>query len=150
VYTDKHTLFEIFLPAYKACIHATAQERVFPGVRETLEVLHERRIEVHIITAAQSGLAFWLIDEIGLYDRCAGFHCHVHNKAAQIHAVIDGTDISPSRCLMMGDLPADVLYAKEAGVRGVGFANPDVPRSIFRGIPMDHFVLEFSGLLDLI
>ncbi len=150
VYIDRHSLFSIFLPAYKACIHTGAQERVFPGVHKTLEVLHERRIEVHIITAAPSGLAFWLIDEIGLHERCAGFHCHVHNKAAQIRAVIDGTDILPSRCLMMGDLPADVLYAKEAGIRGIGFANPDVPRAFFHEVPMDHFVLEFSGLLDLV
>lgn len=146
---DRDALYEIFLPAYRTHTRCFTTVQVFPGVHETLEALQERGVEVHILTAARADLAERLIDTVGIRGYCSNFHYHIHNKEAQIHAVLDGMDIERTACAMMGDVPSDVVHAKRAGILGVGFANPDVPRSLFTGINMDCMALHFGALLDL-
>ena len=77
-------------------------------------------------------------------------HFHVHDKAAQVKAIIQGMDyIKPHECAMIGDLPSDMLDSKRAGINGVAFLNKHVPRELFTNIEMDFAVIEFEGILPL-
>jgi len=146
---DRETLYEIFLPAYRAYTSDLTEVTVFPGVHETLYELRQRGVEIHILTAAHPDLAGPIVDVIDIRHFCSGFHAHVHNKHAQIHTVLAGMDIHPSECAMMGDVPSDVIHARRAGIKGVGFMNPDVPRELFEGVDVDYMALCFSDVLDL-
>jgi phosphoglycolate phosphatase-like HAD superfamily hydrolase len=90
---------------------------------------------MHVITAARLDLAWPLMERLRVREYFDGFHTHVHNKSAMIHAIIDGMEIDKSKCAMVGDLPSDVAHAKRAGIRGIGFLSPYVPRLLFDALP---------------
>lgn len=138
-------LYTIFTPAYHALM---GELRVTPGLHTTLRVLKDVGVEIHLISAGQRDFAEPLVRAALLTEYCESMHFHVHDKAAQIRAVIQGMDyIKPNECAMIGDLPSDVLDSKRAGINGVAFLNRHVPRELFADIEMDFAVTEFEGIL---
>lgn len=145
---ERDDLYKIYAPAYYA--HKD-DVKLIPHVYKTLEYLKNSGVEIHIVTAARKDLAEYLIYEANLEQYCDGIHFHVHNKQAQVKAIIDGLDISPEECAMMGDLPSDVAHAKNAGIKGIAFLNKHVPRDVFSELhDMDYATPYFNGLLDFI
>ncbi len=141
----RDNLYTIFTPAY----HALMKElRVTPGLHTTLRILKDAGVEIHLISAGQKDFAEPLVTRASLQGYCESMHFHVHDKAAQVKAIIQGMDyIKPHECAMIGDLPSDMLDSKRAGINGVAFLNKHVPRELFTNIEMDFAVIEFEGIL---
>lgn len=128
-------LYEVYIPAY----HAYQDElELMLGVHPALAQLQGAGIEMHIVTAARKDFAEHLILQAHIAPYCDGFHYHVHDKHAQVCAIINGMDVDPAQCAMIGDLPSDVYAANRAGISSIGFMNPHVPSDVFEGVAM-HF-----------
>ena len=141
---SREDLYKIYLPVYK---EHTPEVVVMDSIHDSLDMIQRSGVEIHILTAARKDLACRLIEMADIGQYCEAFHYHVHNKHAQIEAIIDGMDIEPHECAMMGDLPSDVVHAKRAGIKGIAFENRHVPRDIFDGIEdIDYVASSFPHL----
>lgn len=147
VNVGRDELYEIYLPAYHA--HQSDVELI-PGVHETLKDLKRAGIEIHIVTAARKDFAEHLIEVADIAKYCESFHCHVHDKHAQICAIINGMEVTLKECAMVGDLPSDVRAANWAGITSIGFMNRHVPRDVFSDVKMDFTAYKFSDLLQFL
>lgn len=107
--------YEIFLPAYYKHQRDVV---VMPGVLSFAETLHRRGVEIHLLTAARRDFAEPLVQSSGVDRYCSAFHYHIHDKAAQMKAVVDGGAIPYEECLMVGDMPSDIRAAKQVGAHG--------------------------------
>ena len=114
---------------------------VYPGVRETLESLHHAdgvinslltgNLEANAaVKVGAFGLDRWLDFESGAYgsdphERRSDLVAIARERAADRHG-------EPTRVVLVGDTPLDVLAARDAGARAVavatGFADPDALR----------------------
>jgi len=145
-FVGKEELYNIYIPAYYAHIK---NPKIIPGVHDTLTKFKQEGIEIHIITAAAEDFAGDLIEAVNVAQYCSSFHFDINNKAECINAIISDMSIQPDQCVMIGDLPSDVLHAKEARIRGIAFLNTYVPRDLFSGLyGMDYATPHFDGLLD--
>lgn len=136
---------KIFMPVY----HQHAGEiRVMTGAHELIEALRTHCYEVHIVTAARRDFIEPILQTTGLSKHCDGTHYHVHNKSAQVKAILNGSEYDRAQCAMVGDLPADIIHAKRAGIRGVGFRNPDAPPDLFRDTELDFLAFDHTGTAD--
>lgn len=127
IQATREELYAIYSPAY----YAHRQEAVvIPGACDFAEWLTETGVEVHLLTAARRDFAEPLVDAAGIGPYCAAFHYHVHNKAEQMLAVIDGASTRPQECLMIGDLPSDVMAAKSVGAHAALIVNRHVPETV--------------------
>lgn len=148
VKATRDDLYEIYTPSYRK--HA-GEAVVMPNVHDALEAIKSLGVEIHLLTAARKDFAEVLVKQANISQFCDAFHYHVHNKSAQIHAVIDGMDVLPQECAMIGDLPSDVRHAKKVGVKGIAFLNRHVPRDLFGQIhDMDFATDSFEGLLQFV
>lgn len=141
IHASRDMLYELFLPAYRTHLHEVA---LMPGVCEALARIAHGGYEVHILTAARKDFVEPLLAAAGIHELCDSWHYHVHNKAAQVDAVLCGTEISRRQCALLGDIPSDMHSAKQAGVRAVAFRNPHVPVYLFEGVPTDAHVSSFA------
>lgn len=148
IHSSRAELYAMFLPAYKAHLQ---ELRLMPGVHDALHKMKDAGTEIHILTAARKDFIEPMLVSAGVHDLCDSWHYHIHDKSEQVRAVIDGSDIRPDKCVMVGDLPSDVRFAKQAGIKGVGFCNPHVPKDAFKELyNMDYFALSFAGLADYV
>jgi phosphoglycolate phosphatase-like HAD superfamily hydrolase len=128
-----------------------AEGRVYPGVPETLEALHEHdgvvnslltgNIEANAaVKVGAFGLDRWLDFEAGAYgsdphERRSDLVEIARERAVARYAQAPGgarcaaMASEPMGAVLVGDTPLDVLAAREAGARAVavatGFADPD-------------------------
>jgi len=146
IYESRDVLYKVFLPAYRA--HAR-EIRLMPGVHDALRDIKQSGVEIHILTAARKDFIEPLLVQAGVHELCDSYHYHIHDKCEQVRAVIDGRNLQRDECVMVGDLPSDVVHAKRADIRAVGFYNPHVPKDIFSDLyDMDYFALSFQGLAE--
>lgn len=138
---SRDRLYELFLPAYRRHLHEVS---LMPGVHEALARIARGGYEVHILTAARKDFVEPLLTAAGIHELCDSCHYHVHDKAAQVEAVLYGTEVSRQRCALLGDIPSDMRSARQAGVRAVAFKNPHVPAHLFKGVPTDAHVSSFA------
>jgi len=148
IYASRDALYKIFSPVYRE--HAT-EIQLMPGVHEALRAMKATGVEIHILTAARKDFIEPLLLESGVHELCDSYHYHVHDKSEQVRAVVSGMHIPDNECVMVGDLPSDVVHAKRADIRAVGFHNPHVPKDVFTDIfDMDYFTFSFQGLADYV
>jgi len=141
---DGMDLHDVYLPAYQKVIGKVS---VSPFLHEVLTKLKEAGVEIHLLTAARGDFAQKLVDRADIAKYCEAFHFHIHNKAAQVEAVISGMDVRPENCFMVGDLPSDVLHSKKAGIKGIALLNGHVPWELFSDITeMDLALFDLRGL----
>ena len=145
---DGMDLHDVYLPAYHRVINDVS---VVPFLHEVLEELKKAGVEIHLLTAARRDFADRLVELSGVAKYCEAFHFHIHNKAAQVEAVISGMDVDQKNCFMVGDLPSDVLHSKKAGIKGIALLNSHVPRELFSEITeMDLAIFDLRGLLKFV
>lgn len=140
-------LYALYVPAYHA--HQDEIELV-PGVHDTLTRIKDAGVELHVVTAARKDFAERLILQARIGHYCDGFHYHVHDKYAQVCAIINGMEIDPAQCAMVGDLPSDVYAANRAGIAGIGFMNRHVPRDVFDNVRTSFRCYQFSDLASFL
>lgn len=149
IYATRDELYAIWTPAYYAHM---AEVRVISGLHTTLAMLKDAGVEIHLVSAARKDFAEPLVEAAMLQGYCESMHFHIHDKAAQVRAIIGGMGcVEPDECAMIGDLPSDVYDSKRAGIKGIAFLNRHVPRRLFADIrEMDFAVFEFEGIAQFI
>ena len=149
VCATRDELYEIYQPAYYAHMEEVV---ITPELHMALNALKNVGVEIHLISAARGDFAQPLVEAASLTQYCESMHFHVHDKAAQIEAIIRGMEyVKAHECAMIGDLPSDVLDSKKAGIKGIAFLNRHVPRRLFAGVhQMDLAVFEFKGILPFV
>lgn len=149
IHATRDELYAIWTPAYYA--HMT-EVRVTRGLHTTLAALKDAGVEIHLISAARKDFAEPLVEAALLRGYCESMHFHIHDKAAQVQAIISGMEyVRPDECAMIGDLPSDVYDSKRAGIKGIAFLNRHVPRTLFTNVhEMDFAVFEFGSITPFI
>ncbi|MGK9049182.1 phosphoglycolate phosphatase [Stutzerimonas chloritidismutans] len=111
----------LFMQAYTGGHELTA---VYPGVRDCLDWLRERRVKLAIITNKPAQFIEPLLEEKGLadyFDWLVGGDTLPQQKPdpAALFWVMDKAGVAPSESLFVGDSRNDVRAAKAATVRCV-------------------------------
>ncbi len=111
----------LFMQAYAGGHELTA---VYPGVRDCLDWLRERRVKLAIITNKPAQFIEPLLEEKGLagyFDWLVGGDALPQQKPdpAALFWVMDKAGVAPSESLFVGDSRNDVRAAKAATVRCV-------------------------------
>ncbi|MET8912200.1 HAD-IA family hydrolase [Micromonospora sp. NPDC004551] len=97
---------------------------LFPGVRETLEALHERGVRMAIATGKSGPRARSLLDLLGvlsLFDHVIGSDEVPRPKPAPdiVLRALDLLGIPPQQAMMVGDAVTDLSSGRDAGVTTV-------------------------------
>ncbi|MFI2649870.1 HAD-IA family hydrolase [Micromonospora fulviviridis] len=97
---------------------------LFPGVRETLEALHERGVRMAIATGKSGPRARSLLDLLGvlsLFDHVIGSDEVPRPKPAPdiVLRALDLLGIPPQQAMMVGDAVTDLTSGRDAGVTTV-------------------------------
>ncbi|MEV5769263.1 HAD-IA family hydrolase [Micromonospora sp. NPDC052213] len=97
---------------------------LFPGVRETLETLHERGIRMAIATGKSGPRARSLLDTLGvlgLFDHVIGSDEVARPKPAPdiVLQALGLMDVPADQAMMVGDAVIDLMSGREAGATTV-------------------------------
>ena len=124
----------LFMQAYAGGHELTA---VYPGVRDCLDRLRERRVKLAIITNKPAQFIEPLLEEKGLAGYgLAGRRRYLPQQKpdpAALFWVMDKAGAEPSESLFAGDSRNDVRAAKAATVRCVALTLRLQPRRAHRG-----------------
>jgi phosphoglycolate phosphatase len=115
---------------YLAGDHALA---LFPGVREMLGLLAERRLLLSVATGKSRlgldrALATTGVAELFVATRCAD-ECFSKPHPQMLLEIIDETGADPDRVLMIGDTTHDLQMAQAAGVQSLAVTYGAHPRN---------------------
>ena len=94
----------------------------FPDLREFLDALHAAGVDVCVCSSTRRAMVCQWIDrhhlaeQFGIVDGWSPGR----DKAAQVHAVLDGSGLPPDRCLIVGDSRRDGQLAASMGMRFAG------------------------------
>ncbi|MFJ5545142.1 HAD-IA family hydrolase [Micromonospora chalcea] len=97
---------------------------LFPGVRETLEILHSRGIRMGIATGKAGPRARSLLDQLGvlgLFGQVIGSDEVARPKPAPdiVLQALGNLDVPPHEAMMVGDAVIDLLSGRAAGATAV-------------------------------
>ena len=135
-----------------------AEGHIYPGVRETLEALHGMdgvvqslltgNLEANAaVKVGAFGLERWLDFESGAYgsdphERRSDLVAVARERAAaRLTATASG---EPTRAVLVGDTPHDVLAAREAGARAVAVATGYADLDALRASEPDALLQDLS------
>lgn len=117
-------LYKTWLPGYLALKHTV---RVVEGLDQLVAALTAAEVEIHVLSAARRDAISWLVEMAGLARVCEAHHYHVHDKTAQVQAIVHRSPFDPRECLMVGDMPSDLQTCKDAGIGGILMHLPQTP-----------------------
>lgn len=145
---DADAALREYLDKYRLA-HAGCAEP-FPGVRETLEFLEARGVELAIVTGKGPGSARVSLDVLGL----GGFFSAVEAgspsggvKPAAMRRVLDRWGLPPASVIGVGDSPSDVRSAQEVGISSVAAAwAPGTDAGVLAACGPDHVFREVGAL----
>ena len=91
----------------------------FPDLRAFLDDLHAVGVEVCVCSSTRRELVRQWIDRhrLGEHFRVVDGWSPGHDKAAQVHSVLDWSGLPPDRCLVVGDSRRDGQLAASIGMR---------------------------------
>lgn len=128
VVSTRDELYEIFILAYKKHSRETIP---FPNLHSALTRMKNAGIILHLVTAARYDLAHPLVEATNISQYFTGEHYHIHHKQNAVESVLTSSGVVPEYCAMLGDLPSDIVHAKQAGIAGIAFLNKHVPKKLF-------------------
>lgn len=117
------TALEFFLSFYR--LHALEHTRLYPGVREALEELYQRRKTLTVLTNKPVRISADIMAALGLGDkflRVYGGNSFELKKPDPIGVttLMSETGIGPSETILVGDSHVDMQTARNAGVTACG------------------------------
>ncbi len=125
IVATREELYAHWSPGYAAHEHTI---RVVAGLPQFIAALKERNVELHVLSSARRDVIEHLVERAGLGSGiCEAHHYHVHDKAAQVRAVVHGSGFAQNECVMIGDMPADMQACKDAGIHGILMHLPQTP-----------------------
>ena len=148
IQASQDTFYSIFIPAYrKAQLNAT----IFPGLHDAFEAIVGAGIEIHLVTSARADLIIPLIEEVKIDSFLSASHFDVKSKQEVILKTVKKYNLHPYECVMVGDLPSDIIHAKNAKIRGIAFLNGDVPKEMFSELhTMDYATSSWQAIAEYI
>jgi putative hydrolase of the HAD superfamily len=128
--------------------------RLYPHVREVLDVLRERH-PLAIVTDAQSGYARGELHKVGLLDYfdpivVSGDHGYRKPDRRLFQLALDGMGVAAEHALYVGnDMYRDIYGAQAAGMRTVMF-DSDQGAGTHLDCEPDHTITDFRDLLKVL
>ncbi len=156
-FSDDPDVQEALLKSYRAFNHEKHDEavRLFPGVREGLERLHEAGFSMGVVTSKMSPLARHGLEILGVSkyfaclvgaDSCE--HHKPHPEPVELGAELLG--VAPQRCAYVGDSPFDMEAGREAGCVTAAVLWGMFGENRLREQNPDYICKTFDELADLL
>ena len=143
---------ELFLANYQQ--HLCVKSVLYPQVKETLQALKDKGLCLALITNKPERFIQELLEGLGInnyFSLCLGGDSLAHKKpspAPLLHAC-KKLAVEVENCIMIGDSKNDILAAKAANMRSVGFSygyNYDEDISAYAP---DWVLHHFADVLDI-
>jgi phosphoglycolate phosphatase len=141
---------EFFLDYYRH--HALDYTVLYPGVRESLDRLHNAGAELAVLTNKPVRISRRILEGLGvaqLFFQIYGGNSFAHKKPHRIgvDTLCAESGIAPEDTWMVGDSYVDVETARNAGVASCGVTYGFQPES-FREFPPDVLVDRLEDFAD--
>jgi putative hydrolase of the HAD superfamily len=133
---------------------ARCRLRLYPHVREVLDVLRER-YPLAVVTDAQSAYARGELHKVGLLDYfdpiiVSGDHGYRKPDRRLFQFALDGMGVAAEDTLYVGnDMHRDIFGAREIGMKTVMFDSDQGTKAHLDCVP-DHTITDFRDLLKLL
>jgi phosphoglycolate phosphatase len=146
------TALEFFLAYYRD--HMLDYTTLYPGVRETLDILSENGRKLAVLTNKPVRISQAILDGLGigpLFFRVYGGNSFEQKKPhpAGVEALLAESGASRQRALMVGDSSVDVLTARNASIPCCGVTYGFQPESLETDRP-DFLIDRFDQLPEVI
>lgn len=152
---DRQDLVEdclkIYLEHYPQ--HTRQLTRLYPGVAETLEHIQEKRLAVlsnklqrltqQVLEAVDIARFFTAVQ-----GGCSGYA--LKPAPDGLLALMSRHEVSPSRTLMVGDKPSDIITGRKAGARTAAVTYGYGDTDSLRAASPDFFLQRFPELPDIL
>lgn len=142
---SRDELNAIYEPAYEERL---SDVKLFPGVVETLQRLHENNVHLALITAQQETLVVPLLNKFGVYHLFDDYAFHTFDKKTAIIEIAQRNNVNLKECFFVGDSPSDIRHAKKAGVTAIAFLGSYIPEELLAGA--DYYIRTFEEIINLI
>jgi phosphoglycolate phosphatase len=141
-----------FLEYYRE--HMLDSTRLYPGVREALDQLHDAQVPLAVLTNKPIRFTLQMLEGLGLdlhFFRVYGGNSFPEKKPHPIglNALIVESCAERDRTLMVGDSAVDVETARNAGVRACGVRWGFQPET-FTGSPPDFLIDDLRELAGIV
>lgn len=129
---------------------------LFPGTKETLEVIKAKGIAIGVVTSkvkltALRGLELFELEP--LINVCIALEDCANHKPHQepIFNALDALGITDrAEVLMVGDSPFDIQCAHNAGVKSAAVAWSLIPQEVIAAAKPDYIIHNLQEVLDLL
>ncbi len=140
---------DIFLPYYDA--HCTVKTRLYPGVKDWLEILKARGLKIALLTNKPEIPSRHIVKALGVdsyFDAIIGGDTLSEKKPSPlgIHTLISQFNIPQDQVLMVGDGTPDIESAQACGVECIAILNGIGFRESLLKLQPDHIVESFSEI----
>lgn len=133
------------------------RSEIFPEVLDVFKTLHRQGLQLGIISAAKRDAILSRFEEEGVSNLFDAEHV-VGESDKKVEAILkfcEKNSLDPQRVLMIGDVPSDIDYGKQAKVKTAGFVysgyDPEIHRRLWlrlEAIEPDYIFSDWQQLLD--
>ena len=143
---------------YREIFYRSIEEhipRCFDGVQTTLAELHRRGVPMSIASSRSSPSLLLFMRSMGIAD----YFCYVlgsdnvvnHKPDPEpVNNILAKLGYSPSDAIVVGDMPVDILMARNASVCSVGVTYGNSSREELLSASADYVVDSITELLDIV
>lgn len=124
--------------------------RLSPGVKETLDILKQKRIVLGIITMQLVSLFDPVFLRLNLKKYFKEVVVEARGKSNIILHLCVLERMQPQNCYYVGDTPSDIRQAKKAGVKSIAYLNGYIPKDLILKAEPDFVISNFEELPKLI
>ena len=134
--------------------HAFDTTTLFPGVRETIEALHEQRINLATATIKSTATTAKVLAHFGI----ARYFQHIQGTdngifkpdPAIINSILREQQWNRDETLVVGDTDKDIAVGRNAGVRTCGVTYGSFSREQMTALKPDWIIGKFPQILSII
>lgn len=143
---------------YRDIFYRSIEESIpqlFPGVAPTLERLRDMGVVMSIASSRSSPSLLLFIKSMGIADH---FSLVLGSDSVENHKphpepvlkTLEKLLFKPSEAIVVGDMPVDIVMARNASVRSVGVSYGNATREELIAAGADYVIDNFAELLDII
>lgn len=145
--TDFAPVLEAYVRTYRAHVHTVEPA---PGAAETLSRLQGLGVRCDIVTSQVEELFWATLDRLGsLRDYFTNIHAQVSKKGPLMRQLAKRAGVALRRCAYVGDTPADVPAAQEAGILSIIYNPYHLPDTLFETNPPDFLIRQFPTIATI-